>query len=108
MLGAPIAIYIISHIIYPSSIDGVDLESHYFQNSTVIWSIGAAAIVFSTLLRPIMFGSSLLTADNATSFIGLGVLAILATIPNKQVHRILLLVIFGLLMADILVFTMLI
>lgn len=106
MLGGPVALYLISHLLFPSDFTGADFKSHYFNNSRVIWSIGIIAIVLSVSFRPISFGVPLFDAQNASSFAGLGAFAGLAASRNRTLHEILVPIVFAGLLLDILLFAM--
>lgn len=106
MLGGPVALYLISHLLFPSEFSGVNFRAYYYDNARVIWTIGIIAIVLSVSFRPISFGVRLFDLQNASSFAGLVVFAALASTRNRLVHEILAPLVFAGLLLDILVFAM--
>ena len=65
MLGSPVGLFIISHLLFPERLNGADLQQHYFKSSQGAWSIAALVVIASTLFRPLAFGYTLLEWDNA-------------------------------------------
>lgn len=104
MLGGPIGLYIISHLLFPSDSDTVDFEKHYYDNARIMCLLGAATVVFASLYRPISFGHTLIDADNATSLIILSAFVLLAATRRKIVHQILVPLIFSAVLLDVLIF----
>jgi len=104
MLGGPACLYIIAHLLFPTNMENVDLEEHYFTHSREIWIVGIAANLFSTLFRPVGFGSTLFSWDNATSFGALMLFLILAISKNRIVHYVIAPLLLAGLLADILIF----
>jgi cell division protein FtsW (lipid II flippase) len=106
MLGGPIGLYLVSHILFPKDIDGEDFEKHYFASAPVMYLIGMATVFCASVYRPLSFGHELLDPDNATSvFIFLTFLA-LATAKSRRLHSILVPLLFGAILLDVLVFHM--
>ena len=67
MLGTPVCLFLISQLLFPESPSGVDLAEYYFQNSRILWLLGAGATLIGTLFRPIFFGAPLLEVGNLAS-----------------------------------------
>lgn len=104
MLAAPAGLFMISHIVFPDVIEGADFEDYYFRNSRVLWSIAAFVVIASTGFRPIAFGHDLLTNDNLSSILMLGVFVALAASKRKALHLAALPAILAMLILDIMVF----
>ena len=45
MLGGPVTVHLIAHIMFPSSGEKVDITKYYLSKSTLIWSLAAAVTV---------------------------------------------------------------
>lgn len=104
MLGGPIGLYIISHVLFPRVFDHVDFEKHYYENTRVTYVIALATVVSASLYRPLSFGSTLFDADNITSAFIFVVFLTLAITNNKMVHQTLVPFLFIAMVTDILVF----
>jgi len=104
MLGGPIGLFIISHLLFPERLEGADLRQHYFKGSQGAWSIAAMVVIASTLFRPLAFGTTLLDWDNAAPTGLLIVFGVLFFSNNKTIHQILVPLLFTAVVLDILVF----
>lgn len=106
MLGGPIGLYIISHLLFPQDIDETDFEEFYYEGSRITYLIGAATVVLATVYRPLSFGDGLIDSDNAASIIIFVLFLILAATHRKLVHQTLAVLVSGVLLFDILFFHM--
>lgn len=106
MLGGPIGLYVISHLLFPNNMDDVDYRDHYYKNTRVIYLIGALTVIFASTYRPLSFGDALIDPDNASSVFILLVFLILAFFKKQIVHQILVPFLFGAVLLDVLVFHM--
>ncbi len=89
MLGSPVCLFLISQLLFPESPRGVDLAEYYFQNSRIIWLLGAGATLIATLLRPVFFGAPLLEVGNLASAPTLLVCLVLASTQSRRLHALL-------------------
>lgn len=89
MLGSPILLLTIAHILFPTRLEQVDLEEYYFTNPRLPWGLAAATVIVSTLFKPIAFGAPLFVWDNASGAPLIIVCGILATSQRRIVHYIL-------------------
>ena len=87
MLGTPILLFVIAHVLFPSKEQQGDLGDYYFSRSTLIWSLGAATVVVSVMFRPLAFDMPLFVRDNLTSGPALIACVLLATINNRKFHN---------------------
>lgn len=106
MLGGPIGLYIVSHLMFPQNFEGTDFEEFYFKNSRVTYLIGAATVVFATTYRPLSFGDSLMDVDNVASVIIFGVFLVLAATRVRIVHCLLVPMLGAAVVFDVLFFHM--
>ena len=104
MLGGPIGLYVISHLLFPDDPEGVDFERHYYANTRQTYLIGAATVVFATIYRPLSFGDGLIDADNLTSVFILAAFLALALWKTRLLHQIMVPLLFGAVTLDVLVF----
>lgn len=104
MMGGPIGLYIISHLLYPNEMEDTDFKSFYYESPRITYLIAAATVVFASAYRPISFGHSIVDTDNISSVIVLLVFLLLATTKRKIVHEILVPVLFAAVLLDVLIF----
>jgi hypothetical protein len=106
MLGGPIGLYLISHLLFPKEASEVNFENHYYDNSRVTYFIGILTVIFASIYRPLSFGDTLIDADNVASVFILIVFMILAFSKNRWLHQILVPLLFAAVLFDILFFHM--
>lgn len=106
MLGGPVGLYIISHLLFPKDIENTDFDAFYYENTRMIYPIGAATVVFATTYRPLSFGDNLMDPDNGMSLLIFGVFILLAITRKRIVHQTLVPLLFAAVMFDILFFHM--
>jgi len=89
MLGTPVCLFLISQLLFPESSSGVDLAEYYFQNSRIIWLLGAGAAIIGTLFRPVAFGTPLWEVGNLATVPTLLICFVLASTQSRRVHALL-------------------
>ena len=94
MLGSPVCLFLISHLLFPESLTDRDLSEYYYSMGSTVWLIGAAATLFGTLFRPIAFGASVLSLGNVATIPTALVCVILASTRDRRVHSVLVPIIF--------------
>ncbi len=104
MLGGPIGLYIISHLLFPNDFEGVDFKAFYYENPKAIYLIGSATVIFASIYRPLSFGDRLVDPDNAASVVIFLVFLVLAATRRKTVHEILVPMLFAAVVFDVLFF----
>ncbi len=106
MLGGPIGLYVISHLLFPKDSSEVNFKDHYYKNSRVVYFMGMLTVIFAGIYRPLSFGDELIDPDNIASvFIFLAFLILMFS-KKHLLHGILVLLLFGAVLLDILVFHM--
>ena len=105
MLGGPVGIYLISHLLYPAKIEETDFEAHYFDNSQVVAGLGVVTIIVALLFRPLSFGDPMLVAGNLPTPVLLVSFLVLAMTKNRMVHQIILPLLLALMLFDIIWFS---
>jgi hypothetical protein len=89
MLGSPILLFLVSHLLFPESLPDADLSEYYFEIAPVVWLLGAGATLIATMFRPIVFGSSLLEVANLASIPTLLICLVLAATRDRWIHGVL-------------------
>ena len=102
MLGGPIGLFIISHLVFPEPVSGSDLNAYYFENKKPIFFIAIMTVAVSATFRPVVVGSELLALDNLSSFMMLVVFFGMAMLRNATFHGFMSVLIIVALVADIL------
>ena len=106
MIGAPVGLYVISHLLFPKDIEDTDFEEFYYDNPRATYLIGAATVIFASMYRPLSFGDHLVDPDNIVSVIILVAFLILAFTRHKLVHQALVPLLFAAVAFDVLFFHM--
>lgn len=106
MLGGPVGLYIISHLMFPRVIEGTDFKKFYYDNHRITYLIGAATVVFATTYRPLSFGDNLIDLDNAASLVIFAVFLVLAATSDKLTHHLLVPMLCAAVVFDVLFFHM--
>ena len=102
LMAAPVCLFLMAHLVFPEPVEDTKLEDYYYGEMRPIWILGAVAVTASTLFRPIIFGSTLFSASNATSFLALVAFAFLYRSSRRSLHGLLMPIFLLLLLADIL------
>ena len=89
MLGGPVMLHLVAHIMFPSADEKVDITKYYLSKSNLIWSLAIITVFISTLFKPIAFGQPLFIVDNLTSLLTLVFCLLLIMSKNIWLHRIL-------------------
>ena len=105
MLGSPICLFLISHLLFPETVTDADLSEYYFEMARVVWPIGATATLIGTFFRPVAFGSSVLEMGNLATIPTLLVCLILASTRDRRVHSVLVPAIFLIILLDTVLIT---
>jgi len=106
LLGGPICLYIIAHLLYPEDMEGADLKALYFDETKFIATLGALTVFIATVFRPIAFDAPLFTQDNLSSALLLLAFLIIAFSKNVKLHSVIVPLVFIALAADILIFSL--
>lgn len=67
MLTGPIGLFLIAHLLFPEPTEGSDFRAYYHGPMRPIWWLAALSVVLSTTFRPLVFGTELISSENATS-----------------------------------------
>ena len=105
MLGSPICLYLMAHVIFPERDDDVGLNDHYLEKARMIWPLAGLTVIIGTLFRPLAFGDALWVVDHASGIPVLAVCAALTFSRRRLVHQLLIPVVLAALLVDTLVFS---
>lgn len=105
MLGGPVGIYLISHLLYPAKIEEADFEAHYYDNAKVVACLAIVTIIVALLFRPLSFGDPMFVVGNSPTPILLVSFFILALTKNRTAHQIILPLLLALMLFDIIWFS---
>ena len=86
MLAGPVGLFLIAHLLFPEPMQGANFREYYYGTMRAVWWLGALTVVLATLFRPLIFGLSLLSPDNATSFLFLIGFIVLALSKRSIIH----------------------
>ena len=100
MLGSPICLFLIAHLLFPERDSSGSLEDHYFERARLIWALAGATVIIGTLFRPLAFGAPLWIVDNLSGAPMLVVCAVLSIAKNRRVHHVLVPVLLALIAVD--------
>ena len=101
MLSGPVCLFLIAHLLFPEPMQGANFREYYHGAMRPIWWLATFAVVLATLFRPLIFGSDLVSPDNATSFLLFFGFIVLAISRRAVLHAILVPVILLLVLLDI-------
>jgi len=87
MLGSPILLYLIAHVMFPEDEEFDSLEDYYFKRARLIWILAGLTVVVGTLFRPVAFDMPLFVADNASAIPTLVVCVLLSISNARWLHR---------------------
>ena len=105
MLGGPIFLYLMSHMLFPASEDSASVEDYYFERARLLWPLGGFTVVVATLFRPIAFGDPLWVLDNVSAIPILAVCGLLSVAKSRMLHRVLVPLVLGSVLLDTLTFS---
>jgi len=108
MLGGPIGLFLISHLIFPEHLAGSNLRSFYYDKMSPVFWISVLTVVASATFRPMILGAQLFALDNLSSFLLVAIFASMANTKNAHFHGCMVILVFVALLADILLVNMVI
>lgn len=100
MLGSPICLFLIAHVLFPESESRRSLDDHYYDRARLIWVVAGATVIIGTLFRPLAFGMPLFVVDNLSGIPTLAVCAVLSAVKHRRVHHVLVPVLLALIAVD--------
>jgi len=101
MLTGPVGLFLIAHLLFPEPMQGANLREYYYGTMRPVWWLGALTVVLATMFRPLIFGDSLLSPDNATSLLFVFGFIVLAISKRSILHVILVPIFLLLVLFDI-------
>lgn len=86
ILAPPIVLFLIAHLLFPTTAEGADLKDYYFNQSTLLWGLVIAGTVVGTFLPPLIFGYPVFHLANISGIPMIGLCLVLAVSKNPRVH----------------------
>jgi hypothetical protein len=88
MLGSPIFLFLIAHVMFPERDSKVSLDDYYFERARLIWALAALTVIVGTLFRPLAFGMPLWIFDNLSSVPTIFACVLLSLVNIRTLHRV--------------------
>lgn len=101
LLGGPVGLFLIAHLLFPDPMRGTNFRDYYYGAMRPLWLVAILTVSVATLFRPLAFGDDLIRADNATSFVFVGVFVMLGLSGRRSLHQVLAPVVFFLVVLDV-------
>lgn len=102
MIGGPIGLFLIAHLIFPDPIQNSDFKSYYYNKMVPLFWIAVITVVISATFRPLILGQTLFNLSNISSFFLVVIFTCMALIRSPKFHSAMVIIIFLSLLADIL------
>ena len=100
MLGSPIFLFLIAHIMFPERESEVNLDDYYFKRARLIWALVGLTVTVGTLFRPLAFGWPLWIPDNLSAIPTIFACAVLSFVDKRMLHRVLVPIILVVVLLD--------
>lgn len=104
MLGGPVGLFLISHLLYPEPISGSDYKSYYYNKMGPVRWVGVITVVVAVTFRPVVLGNELFTADNLSSVLLVAIFIGMNFTRKEWFHGATVILVLMGLMADIMIF----
>ena len=89
MLGSPIFLFLIAHILFPEPESSTSLEDYYFKRAQLIWILAGFTVIVGALFRPIAFDMPLWVIDNVSTIPTFAICILLSKVKVRWLHHIL-------------------
>jgi hypothetical protein len=93
LLVNPIALFLISALLYPDEMEGADLEAHYYRQARPVWGLVILGTFSGSVLKPIALDFVMFQPDNLSGFLIMPLCAVLMATRDRRVHSTISLVI---------------
>lgn len=96
-----IVLFLIAHLLYPSSVKNANLEEHYFDQSALLWGLALLGTIQGNIVSPLLRGVEVF--DDPANWLGFPVILCLLALTfsgNRRVHSILGPVVLSLIILD--------
>jgi len=100
MLGSPICLFLIAHLMFPERESSVNLDDYYFDRAGLIWALAGLTVIVGTLFRPLAFGMPLWVFDNLSAIPTLAACALLSFVHSRALHRLVVPIILVVILLD--------
>ncbi len=82
----PIFLFLIANLLYPSRVEGVDLQEYYYRQSPFLWGLVIAGTLEGTFLQPLVFGDPVFHPSNLSGIPMILLCAVLVYSKRRRVH----------------------
>ncbi len=89
LLTSPILLFLIAHLLYPTQVQGADLEEYYYRQSRLLWTMVAIGTVVGTFLKPLVFDFQVFQLGNLSGIPTVALSLFLAYTKNRHAHAVL-------------------
>jgi hypothetical protein len=89
ILGPPVFLFLIAHLLYPSNPEGADLQEYYYGQASLLWSLVIAGTVLGTFLQPLVLGEPVFHPTNLSGIPMIAICLVLTVSKNRRVHAVL-------------------
>jgi len=89
LVSQPVILFLIAHLLYPRPADGTDLESYYYEQAPVLWSLVILGTATGTLFLPLLSDEPILNPGNLSGFPMIAICLVLVYSRNHRVHSVL-------------------
>jgi hypothetical protein len=100
MLGSPIFLFLIAHVMFPERESNVSLDDYYFEQARLIWTLAGLTVIVGGLFRPLAFGMPLWIVDNLSSVPTIFTCALLSFVNKRMLHRVVIPIILVVVLLD--------
>ena len=100
MLGSPIFLFLIAHVMFPERESNVSLDDYYFEQARLIWALAGLTVIVGLLFRPLAFGMPLWIVDNLSSVPTIFACVLLSFVNKRMLHRVVIPIILVVVLLD--------
>ena len=100
MLGSPIFLFLIAHVMFPERESNVSLDDYYFEQARLIWTLAGLTAIVGVLFRPLAFGMPLWIVDNLSSLPIIFACVLLSFVNTRMLHRVMVPIILVIVLLD--------
>lgn len=100
LLASPVFLYLIAHLLFPSSSSGTDLEAYYYRQAPLLWGLVVVGTIAGTFVRPWVWGHPVFHAANLSGIPSVLICIVLMSTKAPRVHSVLAPIIIVILILD--------
>ena len=89
VMAPSVVLFLIAHLLFPTQVEGVDLEEYYYRQSPLLWGLVIAGTLEGTFVLPLVFGYPVFHPANISGIPMVVLCFFLARSKNRRVHAVL-------------------